>query len=40
MASDIFKEEYNNLQEENDRYMQLISQQKDHLVSLDREVNY
>ncbi|GLD69976.1 coiled-coil domain-containing protein 63-like protein [Lates japonicus] len=38
MASDIFKEEYNNLQEENDRYMQLISQQKDHLVSLDREI--
>ncbi|XP_031132988.1 coiled-coil domain-containing protein 63-like [Sander lucioperca] len=38
MATDILKEQYNNLQEENDQYKRLISQQKDNLVSLDREV--
>ncbi|XP_051270778.1 coiled-coil domain-containing protein 63-like [Dicentrarchus labrax] len=38
MATDILKEQYNNLQEENDQYKKLISQQRDHLVSLDQEI--
>ncbi|XP_039654819.1 coiled-coil domain-containing protein 63-like [Perca fluviatilis] len=38
MATDILKEQYNNLQEENDQYKKLISQQKDNWDSLDKEV--
>ncbi|XP_035518255.1 coiled-coil domain-containing protein 63-like [Morone saxatilis] len=38
MATDILKEQYNNLQKENDHYKKLISQQRDHLVSLDQEI--
>ncbi|XP_059185642.1 coiled-coil domain-containing protein 63-like [Centropristis striata] len=38
MATDILKEQYNNLQEENSRFSQLISQQKDHLVSLEKKI--
>ncbi|XP_044037329.1 outer dynein arm-docking complex subunit 1-like [Siniperca chuatsi] len=38
MATDILKEQYINLQEENDQYKKLISQQKGHLVSLHRKI--
>ncbi|XP_054472091.1 coiled-coil domain-containing protein 63-like [Anoplopoma fimbria] len=39
MATDLLKEQYNNLQEENDQYKKLINQQKDYLASLNKEVN-
>ncbi|KAK5872820.1 hypothetical protein PBY51_013482 [Eleginops maclovinus] len=38
MSTDILKEQYKHLQEENDQHKKLTSQQKDHLVSLDREI--
>ncbi|XP_071351736.1 coiled-coil domain-containing protein 63-like [Trachinotus anak] len=38
MATDIIEEEYNKVQEENDRYEQLNSQLKDRLVFLDQEI--
>ncbi|XP_042350942.1 outer dynein arm-docking complex subunit 1-like [Plectropomus leopardus] len=38
MATDILKEQYKNLQQENDRYKKLNSQLKDRLVALDKEV--
>lgn len=40
MATNILKEQYDKLQQENEQYNKLISQQKDHLDSLDKEVNY
>ncbi|XP_029288648.1 uncharacterized protein LOC115008901 [Cottoperca gobio] len=38
MATDILKEQYNSLQEENDQYKKFTSEQKDNLVSLERDV--
>ncbi|XP_068576741.1 coiled-coil domain-containing protein 63-like [Cebidichthys violaceus] len=38
MATDLLKEQYNNLQEENDQYEKIISQQKDGVASLDKEI--
>ena len=40
MATDILKEQYDNLQEENEQFKKLIRQQKDNLISLDKEVQY
>ncbi|XP_067444707.1 coiled-coil domain-containing protein 63-like [Thunnus thynnus] len=38
MAAEFLEEQYNDIQEENDQYKQLISQEKENLVSLDKEL--